>query len=194
MQLQVKGRNLPVTDALHEHVERKLARIERILPPWDPPTHIDVELFVERNRSIAHRQVAEATVHTKGPVLRAREHADDMYQAIDHVIQKIERQAARYRERRKSHRDPHARERASVEAPIEISAEELAEARTPAPDVVKRKRFEMAPMSLDDAILRLELIGHPFFVFRDAESGEVAVLYRRDDGQLGLIETGEQLG
>lgn len=185
MQLQISGRNLPITDALEEHVERKLARLERILPPWDPPTHIDVELFVERNRSIAQRQVAEATVHTKGPILRAREHADDMYLAIDHVVHKLERQAARYRERRKAHREPHARERMPA-----MPADIVLEPSEPAPDIVKRKRFEMKPMALDDAILQLELIGHDFFVYRDSDGQGVNVLYRRTDGQLGLIETG----
>ena len=184
MQLQISGRNLPITEALEEHVERKLARLERILPPWDPPTHVEVELFVERNRSIAQRQVVEATVHTKGPILRAREHADDMYLAIDHVVHKLERQAARYRARRKSHRAPHNKERMPA-----MPADIVLEAPEPAPDVVKRKRFDAKPMGLDDAILQLELIGHDFFVYRDAETEDVSVLYRRSDGQLGLIET-----
>ena len=183
MQLQVKGKNLPVTDALRAHAERKAAKLDRILPPWDAPTHVEIELFVEHNRSVDRRQVAEATVRTKGPVLRAREHADDMYLAIDHVVQKLERQAARYRDRRKSHRDPHGR-------PPEALENGAATADEPSDDgirIVKRKRFEMKPMLPEDAAFHLDLLNHDFYVFRHAETDAVNVIYRRADGDLGLI-------
>ena len=105
MQLQVKGKNLPVTDALFAHAERKLGKLARYLPPWDEAIQVELELSVEKNPSIERRQVAEVTVRTKGPVLRVRESASDMYQAIDQAAHKLERQAGRYRERRRRRRD-----------------------------------------------------------------------------------------
>jgi putative sigma-54 modulation protein len=182
MELQVTGRNLPVTDALHEHAERKLAKLERFLPAWDGATRVELELFVERNKSVPHRQVAEATVRTKGPILRAQEHADDMYTAIDHVVSKLERQATKYRERRKAHRDPHHHDGTPPPEPVTLVAGENEEAT-----IVKRKSFEMKPMSLDDAALQLDMLNHDFYVFRDADAGRVSVIYRRADGNLGLI-------
>jgi len=107
MQLQVKGKNMPVTDALFEHAERKLQRLTRVLPPWDEAALVELELSVERNPKIDRSQVAEITVRTKGPVLRVREGAQDMYLAIDQAARKLERQAVRYRERRRRHRSPH---------------------------------------------------------------------------------------
>ena len=182
MELQVTGRNLPVTDALHEHAERKLAKLERFLPAWDDGTRVELELFVERNRSVERRQVAEATVRTKGPILRAQEHADDMYTAIDHVVQKLERQATKYRERRKPRRDGHHHDTTPPQEPVLVVGTETDE-----PTIVKRKSFEMKPMSLDDAALQLDMLGHEFYVFRDAEANRVSVIYRRADGNLGLI-------
>lgn len=181
MELTVTGRNLPVTDALKEHAERKLAKLERVLPPWDSATRVELELFVERNRSVERRQVAEATVRTKGPILRAQEHAEDMYVAIDHVVHKLERQATKYRERRKAHRDPHGAH------PEPAVPEAESEAVEEAPRVVKRKRFDMKPMMLEDAALQLEMLNHDFYVFLDADSDSVSVIYRRADGNLGLI-------
>ena len=113
MQLQVKGRNISVTDALFEHAEQKLERLARILPPWDDATTVELELSVEHNPKIERAQIAEVTVRTKGPVLRVRESADDMYAAIDQAARKLERQARRYRDRRKDHggRRPSTRSR-----------------------------------------------------------------------------------
>ena len=182
MQLQVRGKNLPLTDALKSHVEKKIGKLDRLISPWDTATHIEVELFVDHHRDNPHRQVAEATVRSKGSVLRARDGADDMYVAIDHVVGKLERQAAKYRERRRDHRE-HGKNGAALrgaEATAAPSEPEIGK-------LVKRKRFEMKPMGLDDAMLQLELISHDFFVFRDRNTDMVSVLYRRDDGHFGLI-------
>src|SRR4051794_41203945 len=105
MQLQVKGRNLEVSDAIRDYAEQKLAKLERQLE--DP--RVELELAVERNPSISQSQVAEATIWTKGPVLRARESSTDMYASIDLVADKLERQVKRYREKRKRGRPQHAR-------------------------------------------------------------------------------------
>jgi putative sigma-54 modulation protein len=192
MQLQVSGRNLDVTAPIREYAERKLARIERHLTE---DTRVDLELAIERNRSISANQHAELTVWTRGPVLRAHEYAEDMYAAIDLAVDKLDRQVRRYRERRR-HWRPHHQAR-DIEALLPLSEDDEAaavavangaEAELPIPTIVKTKRFNMKPMHPDEAALQLELVGHAFYVFLNAESDAVAVIYRRRDGNLGVIE------
>jgi putative sigma-54 modulation protein len=192
MQLQVSGRNLDITEPLREYAERKLARIERHLTE---DTRVDLELAIERNRSISANQHAELTVWTRGPVLRAHEYADDMYAAIDLAVDKLDRQVRRYRERRR-HWRPHHQAR-DIEALLPLSEDDEAasaalangeEPELPIPTIVKTKRFNMKPMHPDEAALQLELVGHAFYVFLNAESDAVAVIYRRRDGNLGVIE------
>ncbi len=184
MQLQVKGRNLPVTDALFAHAERKLQRLVKILPPWDEPPIVELELSVERNPKIAKPQIAELTVRTHGGVLRVRESAEDMYAAIDQAAHKLERQAARYRERRRRHRAPHERTPEPMES---IVAELQHEAEAEGPRLVKTKTFSLKPMSAEEATLHMDMLHHDFYVFRSAETDQVHVVYRRDDGDVGLI-------
>jgi len=186
VKLQVKGKNVPVTDALFEHAERKLGKLTRILPPWDDATAIELELSVERNPKIERRQVAEVTVWTKGPVLRVRESAGDMYAAIDGAAHKLERQAGRYRDRRRRHREPHEGPAVAAPSLAEVE-EEHAAAGEETPRIVKSKRFEMKPMTPEDAALQMDLLHHDFYVFRSAESGALNVVYRRRDGNYGLI-------
>ena len=192
MQLQVSGRNLDITAPIREYAERKLARIERHLTE---DTRVDLELAIERNRSISANQHAELTVWTRGPVLRAHEYADDMYAAIDLAVDKLDRQVRRYRERRR-HWRPHHQAR-DIEALLPLSDDDEAisvalangeEPELPIPTIVKTKRFNMKPMHPDEAALQLELVGHEFYVFLNAESDAVAVIYRRRDGNLGVIE------
>jgi len=183
-QLQVKGKNVAVTDALFEHAERKLSKLARHLPPWDEATRVELELSVERNPSIERRQVAEVTLWTRGPVLRVRESAEDFRHAIDLAAQKLERQMVRYRERRRTKR------RAGTAEPVEPPPETVdADSEQPeGPRIVKTKRFEMKPMTPEDAVLQLEMLQHSFYVFANADTGAVSVVYRRGDGDYGLIE------
>jgi putative sigma-54 modulation protein len=175
--LHVKGRNVDVPDSLRVHVVEKLTRLDRHL---DRSARVEVELAVERNPAIAENQLAEATVWTKGPVLRARESSTDMRTAIDHVADKLERQVIRYREKRRRPRSTAA-----------FASDGAGGARGGEPQIVKRKQFAVKPMTAEEAVLQLELVGHDFFVFRDAESDAVNVVYRRRDGDYGLIETGQ---
>jgi putative sigma-54 modulation protein len=180
MRLQVKGKNVEVSDSIREYAEKKLAKLERQLAD---PTQIELELAVEQNPSIAAHHVAEATIWTKGPTLRARESAEDVRASIDQLVDKLERQVVRYREKKQRRRGS-ARDNggpAVVGTPVIPAADE-------APLVVKTKQFPVKPMTPEEAVLQLELVGHDFFVFRNAESGEVNVVYRRRDGNYGLIE------
>jgi putative sigma-54 modulation protein len=176
VQLQVKGRNLDINDSIRSYAERKLGKLERRLP--DP--RIELELAVERNPSIATNHVAEATIWTKGPVIRARETSSDLKASIDQLVDKLERQVKRYRQQGKSRRRRAARAAAAAEG-VPVSSEE-------GHQIVKTKQFAVKPMTAEEAALQLELIGHDFFVFRNAETDEINVLYRRRDGTYGLIE------
>jgi putative sigma-54 modulation protein len=177
MRLQVKGRNLEVSDQIRQYAEDKLAKLDRLVKD---PTRIELELAVEKNPSISANQVAEATVWTKGPVLRARETSEDMKASIDQLVDKLERQVKRYRDKRRPRKHDRQDGLAAEPAPMELPDE--------GPTIVKTKQFAIKPMAPDEAVLQLELVGHDFFVFRNAESDEINVVYRRRDGDYGLIE------
>jgi putative sigma-54 modulation protein len=178
MRLQVKGKNVEVSESVREYAEKRLSKLERQLAD---PTQVEVELAMERNPAIAANHVAEGTIWTKGPTLRAREAATGWEASIDQLVDKLERQVVRYREKRKKHvkGGNHGRTRAEPAVEEPVSSE---------PRLVKTKRFAMKPMSAEEASLQLELVGHDFFVFVSAESGEINVVYRRHDGDYGLIE------
>jgi len=174
LRLQVKGRNVDVSDSIRQYAEQKLAKLDKQLGEED---QVELELLVEKNPSISANQVAEATVWTRGPTLRAREASPDMRASIDQLTEKLFRQVKEYRDKRYSS----TRQRAQNGGPPPVYDE-------PEPEIVKTKQFEMKPMSPEDAVLQLELIGHDFFVFRNADTNEVNVVYRRNDGGYGLIE------
>jgi ribosome hibernation promoting factor len=176
VKLLVKGRNLEVSDSIRSYAQAKLAKLERQL---HDPTRVELELAVERNPSIAENQIAEATIWTKGPILRARESSQDMKASIDQLADKLERQVTRYREKRQrkgSRRDTIV---AEPEAGVPVDTEG---------GIVKTKQFPVKPMTPEEAVLQMELVGHDFFVFRNADTDEVNVVYRRRDGAFGLIE------
>ena len=176
MRLQVKGRNLEVSDAIRTYAEQKLSKLERQLGDG---ARVDLELMLERNPSISSNHVAEATVWTNGPVLRAREASSDMRASIDQLTDKLVRQVTHYRERR-------SRRGARAAMPANGGRERMNDETEPT--IVKTKQFAVKPMSPEEAVLQLELVGHDFFVFTNAETSTVNVVYRRRDGGYGLIE------
>jgi putative sigma-54 modulation protein len=176
MRLQVKGRNLEVSEQIRKYAEDKLGKLDKLVKD---PTRVELELAVEKNPSISDNHVAEATVWTKGPVLRARESSGDMKASIDQLVSKLERQVKRYREKRRVAPRRHAPQPTETALP-EIDDHAVA--------ITKTKQFTVNPMTPDEAVLQLELVGHDFFVFRNAESNGINVVYRRRDGRYGLIE------
>jgi ribosome hibernation promoting factor len=178
MRLQVKGRNLEVSEQIRQYAEEKMGKLERLV---SDPTRVELELAVEKNPSIAENHVAEATVWTKGPVLRARETSADMKASIDQLVSKLERQVKRYREKRRVAPRRHARDGG---VPMESAPVELEDQTA----IVKTKQFSVSAMNPEEAVLQLELVGHDFFVFRNAETETINVVYRRRDGDYGLIE------
>ncbi len=177
MRLQVKGKNVEVSESIRSYAERKLARLENKLAA---PTQVELELAVERNASIAANHVAEATIWTKGPTLRAREASSDMKASIDQLVEKLERQVIRYRDKRR-------RRAGRDDGGVPMDATPIENDR-PGRGIVKVKQFAVKPMTPEEAVLQLELVGHDFFVFQNADSGEVNVVYRRRDGDYGHIE------
>jgi putative sigma-54 modulation protein len=176
MRLSVKGKNVEVSDSIKSYAEEKLQKLDRQLHEL---TQVEVELAVERNPSIAANQIAEATIWTKGPVLRAREASGDMRASIDQLTEKLLRQVKHYRDRRNRRQ---TRNNGLPSGGVPVTSDEVE------PQIVKSKQFAVKPMTAEEAVLQLELVGHDFFVFQNADSGEVNVVYRRNDGGYGLIE------
>jgi putative sigma-54 modulation protein len=183
MRLQVKGKNVEVSPTIRSYAEEKLGKLSRQL---SDPAEVELELAIEKNPSIAASHVAEATIRTKGPTLRARESSTDMKASIDQLVDKLERQVTRDREKRREKPRRRARANGQAEPGLPVQPGNGGE-----PWIVKSKQFPVKAMSPDEAVLQLELIGHDFFVFRNAESGEVNVVYRRRAGDYGLIEPAE---
>ena len=177
MRLQVKGKNVEVSDSIRRYAEEKMRKLDRKLHAL---TQVELELRVEKNPSISANQVAEATVWTKGPTLRAREASGDMKASIDQLTEKLLRQIEHYRAKR-------SRRQVRGNGTPPGGSMSIPEEET-GPTIVKVKQFSVKPMSAEEAALQLDLIGHDFFVFRSDESGDVNVIYRRKDGGYGLIE------
>lgn len=182
MQIKVAGRHMAVSDPIRSYAEEKIGRVAKIHDRDD--MQIDVVLHVEKNPANKNRDVAEVTARMKGVVVRAEEAAPDMYAAIDLVSEKLERQMRKYKTKLVDRRTGKLAGKAVVAVP-ELPVEDIEEAR-----VVRTKRIDAKPMSEDEAMLQMELLGHDFFVFTHADTESINVLYRRNNGDYGLIETG----
>ncbi len=183
MKTNLTARNLELSDQLRTDIEHKLARLDRIT---HPEAEASVELIANASHANDSSHVAEVTLVNNGQVLRSTSAGATPIAALDIVLDKLERQVVRLKQRPRSVRDRHHDEVASVlerEADGTVDAPENA-----APSVVKLKRFDMQPMFEEDAISEMEELGHAFFVFLNAETDAVAVVYRRADGNYGLIE------
>ena len=185
MQLILKGKNFEITDWLREYVEKKVDKLDRYLPGIQEAR---VELSVQKTRSSQDRQVAQLTVRRNGVIMRAEERTDDMFAAIDAVMDKMHRQIARYKGKRQDRWQGQGPRRADDEVPPMDSQilEELAEEQERR--IVRVKQFAVSPMDEEEAIEQMELLGHDFFVFFNPNSGKMSVLYRRKDGNYGLLE------
>lgn len=180
MQITITTRNIENTEALKRYAEEKIARLQKFV---DQITSVHIILSVEK-----HRQIAEVTLHVRELTIRGEESSDNLYSAIDLVADKIERQILRYKEKIVEHSGRGSGRLRSREelAPTEEDESLLEDG----PRIVKTKRFAMKPLSPDEAAVQMDLLSHTFFVFRNARTQEVNVLYRRRDGDYGLIEPG----
>jgi putative sigma-54 modulation protein len=175
MRIIISGKNIPITDALRAIVDKKLGKFDRY---FDEDTEVRVVMSVEKNRHIV-----EITIPLNGSILRAEDYSDDMYTSIERVLQKLERQIHKHKTKLEKRIKEGAFQDDGSLFDIEIEPEESEQY-----GVVRTKRFALKPMSIEEAITQMELLGHDFFVFNNAETEEVNVLYRRRDGGYGLIE------
>lgn len=174
MQVSIFTRNMEVNPRMREYVEQKVEKLDRYLPLIEDAR---VDLKVENTRSAAHSQIAQLTVWVPGTILRAEERTGDMFASIDAVLDKMYRQIARYKGKRQN------RWHETIE---ELPVEEMAEET--GGEIVRVKRFELRPMMPEEAVEQMDLLGHHFYVFLNVEEGAINVVYRRDDGNYGLLQ------
>jgi putative sigma-54 modulation protein len=185
MDISISVHNMDLTPRLQEYVERKAGRLDRYMPHLNG---VQVDLTSQNSRSAEDRQIAQITVRDdRGTILRAEERDSDVFAAIDAVVDKLYRQIKRYRGKQIRNRRNGADETAIVEAIEELELEDTDEESLEG-SIVRRKRFHLRPMLADEAIEQMELLGHDFFVFYNTEEQGVNVLYRRREGDYGLIQ------
>ena len=183
MEIQINALNLNVNQRLEDYVQKKLGRLDRYLPNI---SDVQINLATEHYKKGGDRSIAQLTVrNTRGTILRAEERTTDLFAAIDTVVDKLYRQIERYKGKRKRRGDT-LENFAEYETAVTLNEEELQ------PGVlIRRKQFSTEPMQQEEAIEQMELLGHDFFVFVNAETGGVNVLYQRKDGNYGLLEPEE---
>jgi putative sigma-54 modulation protein len=174
MRIQLNARKLEVTPRLEEYVDKKVSKLARYLPDIQ---EIRVDLATQDTRSDADSQIAQLTMWVDGTMLRAEERAADIFAALDASVDKMQRQISRYKKRRQDRW-----QRNETILPDFEEEEEIEEG-----EIVRVKRFEVLPMVPEEAVEQMELLGHQFFVFLNAEEGGINVVYRRRDGDYGLI-------
>ncbi|MPQ43567.1 ribosome hibernation-promoting factor, HPF/YfiA family [Clostridium tarantellae] len=171
MKVTVYARNIELTDGLKDAVERKILKLEKY---FAPEVEAKATLKVDKNKHII-----EVMIPFNGVYLRGEEATDDMYKSIDLVENKLERQIRKQKTKLEKRKNYDSLRFAHIAS---LTEEEIE------PEIVKTKRFDIKPMMAEEAVLQMELIGHNFFVFQDAETNQLNVVYKRKDGHYGLIE------
>lgn len=185
MRTTIRGRNLTVTEQDSAYIERKLQRLERVL---DDDSEADVELRLEGNHKVADSHIVDVALLVDGRSVRGNAAAASFKAATDLVIDRLERQTVEQKQRPRGRRKTETVRFGGGTAGESSEAGDEMEAPADASPVVKVKRFAIEPMFEEDALSRMEELGHTFFIFVNAENERVAVLYRRRDGRYGLIE------
>ncbi len=187
MDLIVKSRNGKISERQRQHIEQKLSRLDRYL---DRIAQVTVEHMEEmrRNEGNVHR-VQVTVVGDHGVLVRAERRAPELYAAIDEVYDTLQRQIERYKDKHWRRGKLRRQGGQIVEALPELTAASLADTgeEEERPRIVRTKEFQVKPMYSDEAVEQMELLGHNFFIFQDADTGKLNVLYRRQDGHYGLI-------
>jgi putative sigma-54 modulation protein len=188
MKLVIHGKNIEITDAIREYVNQK---IEKAVSHFQSlTTEVDVHLSVARNPRINPKQIAEVTIYVNGAVVRAEEGSENLYASIDMVADKIARQLRKYKEKRSDKRYDHDAVKTAEALSEQSVMTTLPLDRTPElpASVVRTKYFAMPPMTVQEALEQLELVDHDFYMFQNAETGEINVIYERNHGGYGVIQ------
>ena len=178
MDISVTGRKMVVTDALRQYAIDKIGNSMKVMDI--SPLSANVVLHVEKNPAYARPAVCEVTMRTKGHIIRVEEHEEDMYAAIDVAAAKVLRQLRKFKTRVLNH-GSHvvANEEPDFDALMDEFSDE---------EIVREKEMKFEPMSRDEALLQIDLLGHDFFAYTDKDSNKVCILYRRKDGGYGLLK------
>ncbi|PWA07521.1 ribosome-associated translation inhibitor RaiA [Pueribacillus theae] len=177
MKFEIRGENITVTDALNDYIKKKLGKIERY---FDSEINADVHVRMKVYNS---KQTIEVTIPMKGLLLRAEESDQDMYAAIDQVAEKLERQIRKHKTKiNRKFRNEGSIKNLFAEAPADKREDAAFE-------IVRKKSFHLKPMNVEEAILQMNMLGHSFFIFSNAETNDTNVVYKRKDGKYALIET-----
>lgn len=188
MKLVIHGKNIEITDAIREYVHQK---IEKAVNHFQNlTTEIDIHLSVARNPRITPKQAAEVTIYTNGSVIRAEESSESLYASIDLVADKIARQLRKYKERRQDKKTQAQPTRVVAGVEDQPVVTDLIGDRTPElpSEVVRTKYFAMPPMTIEEALEQLQMVGHDFYMFCNSQTSEINVIYERNHGGYGVIQ------
>lgn len=190
--ITVTGRKMPVTEALREYAEEKIGNSMKVMDI--NPLTAEVVLFVEKNPANPRPACCEVTLRTKGHIIRVEEHEEDMYAAIDVAAAKVVRQLRKYKTRvidRKLRSGEKVVEAVAPEATGELDFDKLMSELSD-DEVVRVKVMEFEPLTEEEALVKIDLLGHDFFAYTDRDTNLVCVLYRRKDGGYGLLKQKEE--
>ncbi|WP_251920925.1 ribosome hibernation-promoting factor, HPF/YfiA family [Pediococcus acidilactici] len=179
LDFNVRGENIEVTESIRDYVEKRIGKIEKYFDQGaNPKAHVNLKVYQDRTAKV------EVTIPLPYLVLRAEETSPDLYASVDLVTDKLERQIRKYKTKinRKSRETGYK----GVEIPQE-DEEEASEF-----DIVRTKQVSLKPMGAEEAILQMDMLGHNFFIYEDADTGSVDIVYRRHDGRYGLIESANE--
>ncbi len=182
MEVTVRGRNVEVTERLRTAAQEKVSRLARHHEGWD---HAEVHFFEERNPRISAKEVCEATLRGHGRIIRAKAASADSLASLDRVVDKLEHQIEKLKSRLISRSHPRRHPVGSV--PVDED-DDIGTGEQGPPRIVKTKQFDIKPMTPEEAALQMDVLGHDFYFFTNADTGVAAVVYRRHDGDVGLID------
>ena len=180
MKFDIVGRNVEVTPAMHEYVEKKIGKLKKYFEAVD---RVDTRVTFKVEKG---KHIVEVTIPVHGSIIRGEERSGDMYASVDLVAEKLERQLTRYKDRVNHRRSVHVAHGqpesvGTADSVFERPGENF-------PKLMRTKRFDFKPMDADEAVMQMDLLGHDFYVFANSASNKVNVVYRRRDGNYGLIE------
>ncbi|WP_265821595.1 ribosome hibernation-promoting factor, HPF/YfiA family [Geovibrio ferrireducens] len=177
MNVQITARNIEITDAIRSYAEKKVAKLEKY---FDHITEANVLLEVQKNLHIV-----EVLITAKGVFMKGLEKSEDLYASIDLAVDKIEKQLVKYKEKLKNKKLMEK----EFKAPLKLNVLDVESFDSDEPRVVVSKDMPVKPMDVEEAVMQMDLLNKTFFVFRNAETSELSVVYRRDDGNIGLIDS-----
>jgi putative sigma-54 modulation protein len=180
MQINLVARHLELTPALTEYVKKKVEKCERY---FDNVVWVQVILSVEK-----YRQLAEIILHAGKTTFRSKEESTDLYAAVDLAVDKIDKQLKKYKEIRKVHRKSKTPSRSSRKEDSSAKVVSLSDPKTGKHTISEIKRFDIKPLAMHEAIDEMELLGYTFYMFLNADSSQINVIYKKDNGTFGLLE------